>query len=100
MGEFLFLTAVATTYMDDWTADDDYEHQDYYNEGAWSIVAFVDGILWFAVARCIFYFVQSGQHAKWEAKFVCDNNNNSSNNANDNDAISVLSEVPSIVNNV
>ena len=43
-------------------------------EGAWSIVAFVTGIMWFAVAGCIFYFVKSGRHAKWEEK-LCNRNN-------------------------
>jgi len=60
----------------DYYDDDTYRLRDYCREGAWSIVAFVTGIMWFAVAGCIFYFVKSGRHAKWEAKFDCDNNNN------------------------
>jgi len=62
-----------------WKDDDDfydYQRHDHCREGAWSIVAFFTGIMWFTVAGCIFYFVKSGRHAKWEAKFVCDNNNN------------------------
>ena len=27
------------------------------------------GILWFAVAACMFWFVKSGRHAKWEANY-------------------------------
>jgi len=66
-----------------------YEHPDYCREGAWSIVAFVTGIMWFAVAGCIFYFVKSGRHAKWEAKFDCDNNN-------DNDATATAIEMGAV----
>ena len=55
--------------------DDSYRNRDYCREGAWSVVAFVTGIMWFAVSGCIFYFVKSGRHAKWEAKYICENNN-------------------------
>ncbi len=26
--------------------------------------------MWFAAAWCMFWFVKSGRHAKWEAKYI------------------------------
>jgi len=47
--------------------DDNYSsRRDYCNEQGWASVAFVCGVLWSAVAVCLYYFVKTGRHAKWE----------------------------------
>jgi len=64
-------------YLESDDDDDDYygNNYDYCKEGAWAAVAFVSGVLWFAVTGCILYFVKSGRQAKWDEK-LCNNNNN------------------------
>jgi len=39
-------------------------------EGIWVVVAFGTALLWFATSGCIFYFVKSGRHTKWEEKLL------------------------------
>merc|ERR1711959_401988 len=47
--------------------DDAYGSQyDYCREEVWATVAFITAALWFSAAGLVFYFVKSGQHAKWE----------------------------------
>ena len=44
--------------------------QQYCNEYLWFAIAFICSLLWAATAACLFYFVKSGSHAKWEEKFI------------------------------
>jgi hypothetical protein len=46
-----------------------YGYDDRCNEKVWATIAFICGILWAAVAFCVFYFVKSGRHAKWEKMY-------------------------------
>lgn len=52
-------------YDDD---DDRYSRRyDYCPEKTYAAVAFVDAVLWFAVAFCTIAFLKTGRHALWEA---------------------------------
>jgi len=62
-------------YCDPFFLDDDYygdnsnyDGRDYCREAVWAAVAFVTAALWFSTTGCIFYFVKSGRHAKWEER--------------------------------
>lgn len=48
---------------DDWVSTY-YSQQDYCNEGAWAVVAFVTGLLWAATSICTLIFLCSGRHAQ------------------------------------
>jgi len=49
--------------------DDIYASQyDDCREEVWATVAFITAALWFSAAGLVFYFVKSGQHAKWEER--------------------------------
>lgn len=41
--------------------------RDYCQEEVWAALSFVCSALWLAAAVCMFRFVKSGRHAKWEA---------------------------------
>lgn len=63
-------------YADDNTVDDwDFQYDDDWSEchrEAWGAIAVVCSALWAASAICMFCFVKSGRHAKWEAKYVAE----------------------------
>jgi len=56
---------------DDFFYDDRlaYQPTDECWEDVLAAVAFICGIFWAAVAFCVFYFVKSGRHAKWEETY-------------------------------
>lgn len=47
----------------------------------WFAIALICSLLWGAAAACLFYFVKSGSHAKWEKKFLPSSSNNSNSPA-------------------
>mmetsp|Transcript_27872 Transcript_27872/g.65482 ORF Transcript_27872/g.65482 Transcript_27872/m.65482 type:complete len:244 (+) Transcript_27872:243-974(+) len=61
---------VSDCYIFTWGTDDyvDYEgvHTDWCPETKWAVVAFVEAALWLTVCGCLWRFVTSGRHAKWE----------------------------------
>ena len=64
-------------------------------EGLWAGMTFVNSFLWFGSAFCLWYFVWSGRHAKWEKLHKGSNgnsgNNGSSNNHNNSAALELAS---------
>jgi len=48
--------------------DDDIYYYDACSEEVWASIAFISAALWAASAGFMFYFVNSGRHAKWEEK--------------------------------
>lgn len=44
-----------------------YNRSDYCPEKAYATVAFVDAVVWFAVAFCTIAFLKTGRYARWEA---------------------------------
>lgn len=58
-------------YTNDYYFDDDereWPNRDYCPEKTWFTIAFLCSLLWAASTACLFYFVKSGRHAKWEDK--------------------------------
>ncbi len=58
-------------YTNDYYYDDDrynWPNEDYCQEKTWFTIALLCTLLWAASAACLFYFVKSGRHAKWEDK--------------------------------
>merc|ERR1711983_54278 len=45
-------------------------HYDDCPEHAWAIISFLDAILWLAAGSCLFAFVKTGRHARWEANLT------------------------------
>jgi len=81
VGIYVFVNWKKKSYCyvwDWWVSDDDWRDDDFYkypNNGhedckqiAWGSVALVCAVLWAAAAICMFVFVKSGRHAKWEKK--------------------------------
>ena len=68
------------TPWDMYTNDDHYNYwdDDYYRwpntdnckEKTWFAIALVCSLIWLAATVCMFVFVKSGRHAKWEAKYI------------------------------
>lgn len=68
-------------YTNDWYYDDDkyvWPNEDNCLEKTWFIIALLCALLWAASAACLFYFVKSGRHAKWEDKHSGTINSNGS----------------------
>eukprot|EP00533_Pseudo-nitzschia_delicatissima_P013743 CAMPEP_0197282838 /NCGR_PEP_ID=MMETSP1432-20130617/24626_1 /TAXON_ID=44447 /ORGANISM="Pseudo-nitzschia delicatissima, Strain UNC1205" /LENGTH=187 /DNA_ID=CAMNT_0042749817 /DNA_START=329 /DNA_END=893 /DNA_ORIENTATION=- len=63
-----------------YTNDRYYDDDKYDNclEKTWFIIALLCALLWAASAACLFYFVKSGRHAKWEDKHSGTINSNGS----------------------
>ena len=60
-------------YTNDYYYDDDYNrwpNNDNCMERTWFAIGLVCGLMWAAAAVCMFWFVKSGRHAKWEAKYT------------------------------
>jgi len=57
--------------------DDSYDWSYYYDctEKVWFVIALICALMWATAAACLFYFVKSGRHAKWEKKFLPSSNN-------------------------
>ena len=62
-------------------------------EGLWAGITFVNSFLWFGSAFCLWYFVWSGRHAKWEKLHKGSNgsSNGISNNHNNSAALELAS---------
>lgn len=70
--------------------DDDW---DGCREKTWGTIALVCGFLWLATASCVFYFVGSGRHAKWEKYH---SHPGSDDNDNDDNAGAVELGIPAV----
>lgn len=58
-------------YTNDYYYDDDlykWPNEDDCPEKIWFTIALLCALLWAAAAACLFYFLKSGRHAKWEDK--------------------------------
>lgn len=69
------LISTPTFLNDDYYAsiDDAYwkwPNRDYCNEKTWFVIGLVCTLLWAAASACMFWFVKSGRHAKWEEKYT------------------------------
>lgn len=56
-------------YASSYYYEDD-SYNDYCKEGTWFAVGLVCALMWAAASVCMFVFVKSGRHAKWEAKYL------------------------------
>lgn len=61
-----------SSYTSTYIREGEDEPRDWCQEEAWAIVAFVCSAFWLATAVCMFVFVKSGRHAKWEDKHTPD----------------------------